>query len=58
MLIVEKKEIPEDCTTCLYGGYYKCANANRQQDWPLYALGVLVNCPSWWLDHQRYQKAD
>lgn len=52
--VYEKKKVPEDCSTCLYGRSYGCAHADRQKDWPLYRMGRI--CPSFWLDQNRFQR--
>lgn len=58
MLVVEKRDVPEDCTTCLYGRPYGCANADRQKDWRRYRMWEnLGKCPSWYLDHNRFERA-
>lgn len=65
--VTERKQIPENCSTCLYGpnavGYdgqpvrLGCGHADRQQDWMLYGLGLKGKCPSYWLDQNRYVRA-
>lgn len=58
MLVIEKKDVPEDCTTCLYYRFYGCANADRQKDWMHYRVWKgLEQCPSWWLDQNRFDRA-
>lgn len=48
MLVIEKKDVPEDCTTCLYCRFNGCANADRQKDWMHYRVWKgLEQCPSW-----------
>ena len=40
--VYETKKIPENCSTCLYGGGFGCGNSNRQKDWFRYMwLGYL-----------------
>lgn len=58
MLVIEKKDVPEDCTTCLYYRFNGCANADRQKDWMHYRVWKgLEQCPSWWLDQNRFERA-
>lgn len=58
MLVIEKKDVPEDCTTCLYCRLNGCANADRQKDWMHYRVWKgLEQCPSWWLDQNRFERA-
>lgn len=55
--VYEKKEVPENCSTCLYlrAIGVGCAHADRQKDHLRYVL--FGNCPSWWLDHRRFESA-
>ena len=56
MLVIEK-DVPEDCTTCLYYRFNGCANADRQKDWMHYRVWKgLEQCPSWWLDQNRFER--
>lgn len=55
--VYETKKIPENCSTCLYGGGLGCGNANRQKDWFRY-MWLGYGCPSYWLDHNRYKIVD
>lgn len=58
MLVIEKKDVPEDCTTCLYYRFNGRANADRQKDWMHYRVWKgLEQCPSWWLDQNRFERA-
>lgn len=68
MLVYEKKRIPENCSTCLYGpnarGYdgkfvrvIGCGHADRQGDWSLYSFGLKQHCPSYWLDQNRFERS-
>lgn len=58
MIVVEKRDVPEDCTTCLYGRPNWCAHADRQRDWMRYRVWMgLEQCPSWWLDQNRFERA-
>lgn len=65
--VIERKSVPEDCSTCLYGpnavGYdgkfltrIGCAHADRQGDSMLYLMGLKSNCPSFWLDQNRFNR--
>jgi hypothetical protein len=46
------------CTTCLYYRFNGCANADRQKDWMHYRVWKgLEQCPSWWLDQNRFERA-
>lgn len=56
--VYEKKQIPENCSTCLYGhgGSGGCAHADRQADWLKYAL--FGGCPSYWLDQHRFTRVE
>ena len=67
MIVYEKKSVPENCSTCLYGpnsvGWdgtpvrrMGCGNANRQGDWMLYMMGLKCSCPSYWLDQNRFER--
>lgn len=62
----EKKRVPDNCSTCLYGpnaigydgkpiGRLGCAHADRQKDWMRYGL-LGQTCPSYWLDHNRFER--
>lgn len=64
--VYEKKYIPENCSTCLYGpnaiGYngkivrrIGCGHADRQKDWMNYAI-FGASCPSYWLDQNRFER--
>lgn len=64
--VYERKQIPENCSTCLYGpnavGYdgksvrsFGCGHANRQGDWMKYAI-YGGDCPSYWIDHNRFER--
>lgn len=58
MLVIEKRDVPEDCTTCLYYRFSGCANADRQKDWTYYRVWKgLKRCPSWWLNQNRFERA-
>lgn len=58
MLVIEKKDVPEDCTACLCYRFNGCANADRQKDWMHYRVWKgLEQCPSWWLDQNRFERA-
>lgn len=58
MLVIEKRDVPEGCTTCLYYRFNGWANADRQKDWMHYrVLKGLEQCPSWWLDQNRFERA-
>ena len=54
--VYETKKIPENCSTCLYGGCFGCGNANRKNDW--YRYMMLGGCPSYWLNQHKYVRAD
>ena len=65
--VTERKRVPEDRSTCLYGpnavGYdgrpvarMGCGHADRQRDFMMYMLGFKQNCPSYWLDQNRYER--
>ena len=64
--VVEYKDVPETCSTCLYGpnaiGYngkplnrMGCAHADRQRDWMMYFI-YGSRCPSFWLDQNRFRR--
>ncbi len=53
--VIATKDVPRDCSTCLYGRTGGCANADRRKDWLRYAL--FRGCPSYWLDHNRFERA-
>lgn len=64
--VIERKRVPENCSTCLYGpnarGYNGqfvrfagCGHADRKDDWPIYAFGIR-HCPSYWLDQNRFER--
>ena len=50
----DKKQVPENCSTCLYGTVFGCSNANRQKDWMKYEI-IGMGCPSYWLDQHRFE---
>ena len=63
--VYERKFIPENCSTCLYGpnaigwngepvGRIGCSHADRQKDWMLYSYGLKGICPSFWIDQNRF----
>ena len=65
--VYERKWVPENCKTCLYGpcavgwdgkpvNRRGCAHADRQWDWMQYMLGVIGPCPSFWLDQNRFER--
>lgn len=65
--VYKKKDVPENCSTCLYGpnalrcdgtpvNRIRCAHADRQDDWMVYRLFDIKNCPSYWLDQNRYER--
>ncbi len=65
--VIERKNVPENCSTCLYGpnslGWDGkpsriacCGHADRQGDWMLYMMGLKANCPSYWLDQNRFER--
>lgn len=65
-MVYEKKNVPENCRTCLYGpnalnydgkpvGRLGCAHADRQKDWMLYGI-FGGRCPSYWLDQNRFER--
>ena len=64
--MVNVKEIscvPENCITCLYKSRVNlvgCAHADRQADWMRYAMNLRADngCPSYWLDQNRFIRAD
>ena len=44
--------------TDLYGRPNGCAHADRQRDWMRYRVWMgLEQCPSWWLDQNRFERA-
>lgn len=56
--VIVTQEVPENCSTCLYGKIYGCAHADRQKDWTYYRMWRgLKPCPSWWLDQNRFERA-
>lgn len=66
--VTERKRVCENCSTCLYGPkavgwngervrYAGCGHADRQNDWPMYAMGMRGQCPSYWLDQNRFERA-
>lgn len=55
--VFEIKQVPENCTTCIYGRTAGCGHANRQSDWMRFALKG-EGCPSYWLDHNRFMRVD
>lgn len=68
-IVYEKKRIPENCATCLYGpnaldynghpvGRMGCAHAGRQKDFMFYMMfgAARGRCPSYWLDQNRYER--
>lgn len=67
-IVYEKKRIPEDCSSCLYGpnaldssghpiGRMGCAHADRRNDYMRFML-FGGHCPSFWLDQNRYERLD
>lgn len=52
-----KKQVPENCSTCLYFMGTHCSHASRQQDWLKYGL-LGAGCPSYWLDQHRFESVD
>lgn len=67
--VYEKKQIPENCGTCLYGPNaldyngntvkrLGCGHADRQGDFMLYMMfgASRGRCPSYWLDQIRYER--
>ena len=52
-----KKEVPENCSTCLYFTGMGCAHADRENDWLKYAM-LGFGCPSYWLNQHKYKRAD
>lgn len=58
MEVFEKKQVPENCSTCLYGRCLGagCDHADRQGDWFKYA--IFGGCPSYWLDQHRFEPVD
>ena len=56
MEVIVRKQVPENCSTCLYWNFpHGCCHADRQKDWMVYKLSCR-RCPSWWLDH-RFERA-
>ena len=55
--VFEKKQVPENCSTCLYGRGVYCAHADRQKDFLHYML-TGENCPSYWLDQHRFVRSN
>lgn len=65
-VVYEKKQVPENCSTCLYGpnalrydgkpvGRIGCGNANMQNGWMRYAM-LGVGCAHYWLDQNRFER--
>ena len=65
--VTERKIVPENCYTCLYGpnaigwdgkpiGRLGCGHADRKEDWMLYGMGLKGPCPSFWLDQNRFER--
>lgn len=56
--VYERKEIPCNCSTCLYQSKngWGCAHADRQDDALKISLFNL-DCPSWELDNSRFERA-
>lgn len=63
--VYEKKKVPQNCATCLYGpnaiayngkpiGRMGCGHADRKGDWMKY--GLFGGCPSYWLDQNRFSQ--
>lgn len=54
--VYEIKQVPENCTTCLFGNtnsfFFSCSCADRQHDYLYYK--IHGNCPSYWLDQHKY----
>ena len=57
MKVYEIKEVPRNCSTCLYGTGFGCAHADRKKDFLQIAL-MGKYCPSYWLDQHRFQPID
>lgn len=68
ILVKEKKRVPENCSTCLYGpnaiGWdgnpvrgISCGCADRRNDWMRYAI-YGAPCPSFWLDQNRFERSE
>ena len=57
MKVYEKKEVPRNCSTCLYGRGWGCGHADRQKDWMKIAM-FGMHCPSYWLDQHRFEPVD
>lgn len=55
--VYEVKEVPENCSTCLYGRGFGCSHAGRQKDWMLWGIRGY-GCPSFWLDQERFPMAE
>lgn len=55
--VYEVKQVPENCSTCLYGRSLGCGHADRQKDWMYYGL-FGRDCPSYWLDQHRFRRVD
>lgn len=53
--VFEKKYVPEDCSTCLYGCEFGCENANMQSGWLAYRI-MGIRCPHYWLDQHRFER--
>lgn len=52
------KHVPRNCSTCLYvsrNGLPGCDHYDRSNDWLIYA--IFENCPSYWLDQTRFERA-
>ena len=61
MKVYEKKEVPRNCSTCLYFKNYKCGHADRKEDLLAYIMfGEMLgeDCPSYWLDQHRFEPVD
>lgn len=53
MKVYEKKEVPRNCSTCIYFRNYECSRADRKEDWLSFAMfGEIfgLDCPSYRLD--------
>ena len=56
--VYEIHQVPENCSTCLYGRGIGCGNANvKSGEWMLYIYG-LRKCPHYWLDQHRFTPVD
>ena len=53
--VFEKKHVTENCSTCLYGCEFGCANANMQSGWLAYRI-MGIRCPHYWLDQHRFER--